>query len=47
MNRAAWLRAEGLLDRRLGKPSPKQVPAADARLLGQIPYAGRRRARST
>jgi hypothetical protein len=28
--------AEGLVDRRLGKPSPKRVPAADARLMLEL-----------
>jgi Helix-turn-helix domain len=31
--------AEGLVDRRLGKPSPKRVPAADARLMLEL-YGG-------
>jgi hypothetical protein len=25
--------AKGLVDRRVGKPSPKRIPAADARLM--------------
>jgi hypothetical protein len=28
--------AEGLVDRRVGKPSPKRVPAADARLMREL-----------
>jgi hypothetical protein len=32
--------AEGLVDRRLGKSSPKRVPAADARLMLE-PYGDR------
>ena len=28
--------AEGLVDRRVGKPSPKRVPAADARLMLEL-----------